>query len=419
MSMTIPWTERKIASITPPQAGRDYYRDARTPGLRLCVLASGTKVFEFCKRMAGRPTRLSLGHYPAVTPAQARLEVIRLAGEVAHGRDPSDKRRQARKETKLAELFDLYVRDHLSGKRTCTEVTRMFHQHLAKWHGLKLSQIRPADVVALHAKLGRERGPYLANRVIEVIKATFNFGRRLGLQCDNPALAVKRFKEQSRDRFLTAPELRAFFDALAQEPDPWPDFYTLLLLTGGRKGNVLAMRWADIELERGLWRIGAEDSKNAEPMTVILHARAVQILLCRHKANAAANTPSPYVFASSGATCHLVETKGAWRRIRARAGLENVRPHDLRRTLGTWQLLTGASLPIIGRSLGHKSLAATAVYARMSLDSVRDSVTKAGDAILLAGNGITAEPPAETAGHKDDDHDEGKQGHDAGPEDSV
>ena len=63
----------------------------------------------------------------------------------------------------------------------------------------------------------------------------------------------------------------------------------------------------------------------------------------------------------------------------------DLRIHDLRRTLGSWQAATGASLPIIGKSLGHKSLAATQIYARLNLDPVRASVSKATDAMLLAG----------------------------------
>jgi integrase len=94
------------------------------------------------------------------------------------------------------------------------------------------------------------------------------------------------------------------------------------------------------------------------------------------------------VFPGRGKTGHLVEPKTAWARILKRAGLQNLRLHDLRRTLGSWQAATGASLPIIGKSLGHKSLAATQVYARLNLDPVRAAVNTATDAMLLAG-GVT------------------------------
>jgi len=82
-----------------------------------------------------------------------------------------------------------------------------------------------------------------------------------------------------------------------------------------------------------------------------------------------------------------VEPKKAWATIRKRAGLEGVRIHDLRRTLGSWQAIMGSSLQIIGRSLGHKSLQSTEVYARMDLDPVRASVNGAAAAMLQAANG--------------------------------
>jgi integrase len=78
----------------------------------------------------------------------------------------------------------------------------------------------------------------------------------------------------------------------------------------------------------------------------------------------------------------MVEPSKAWNRIRARAGLKDVRIHDLRRTLGSWQAAGGTSLPIIGKGLGHKSLASTGVYTRLNLDPVRESMEMATKAML-------------------------------------
>jgi integrase len=88
------------------------------------------------------------------------------------------------------------------------------------------------------------------------------------------------------------------------------------------------------------------------------------------------------VFPGPGKTGHLVEPKGAWQRILKRAKITNLRIHDLRRTLGSWQVAQGVSLAIIGKSLGHKSLQATQVYSRLTLDPVRDAMEKATDALL-------------------------------------
>ena len=109
-----------------------------------------------------------------------------------------------------------------------------------------------------------------------------------------------------------------------------------------------------------------------------LGAEAIEILKARQ------NNGSVWVFPGTGATGHLIEPKRAWARLLERAGIDNLRIHDLRRTLGSWQAKTGASMVIIGKSLNHKSSSTTAIYARLDLDPVRESVDRATSAIMVA-----------------------------------
>jgi len=186
------------------------------------------------------------------------------------------------------------------------------------------------------------------------------------------------------------------------------------------------MTWRNLDLPGAVWRIGM--TKNGTPQNVPLSPEAVMVLNAR-KENAGT---SPFVFPGSGRTGHLVEPKKAWATIRRTASLlrlldalkldddaraaadtlalENLakaerkyhaqakaaqidpahfamtdlRIHDLRRTLGSWQAKTGASLTIIGKSLNHKTHQATAIYARLDLDPVRQSVNTATAAMLEA-----------------------------------
>ena len=195
----------------------------------------------------------------------------------------------------------------------------------------------------------------------------------------NPAAGIKLFHEEKRDRFLGAEELPAFFDALNAEPnESLRDFFMLALLCGARKANILSMRWVDIDFTHNLWRI--PETKSGMPVVIPLVAPAVEVLYARRKVT----KDSEWVFPSHGATGHLVEPKSAWERILKRAGLEDVRIHDLRRTLGSWQAMGGASLPIIGKSLGHTQVSTTAIYARLTVDPVRESVDRATTAIIDA-----------------------------------
>jgi integrase len=163
------------------------------------------------------------------------------------------------------------------------------------------------------------------------------------------------------------------------------DFILLALLTGARRANLCAMRWREINLADSVWRI--PDTKNGTPQNVTLCPEAVEILKARQEA-----TPGGFVFPGPGASGHMVEPKNAVIRVMERAGIpygsndpNGVTLHDLRRTLGSWQARTGASLAIIGKSLNHKSQQATAIYARLDLDPVRASVNTATAAMMEAG----------------------------------
>jgi integrase len=401
MADEIKFTQATIHKLPLPAEGRTYYRDTKTPGLHLAVSNSGVRTFFLYKRIAGKPTRLKIGRFPEVSVEDARKEIARLTGQIAQGKNPAADRRKARAETTVGELFELYLNGHAKPhKRTWQGDQDQFDRYLApSWKTRKLSQIRRADVATLHAKIGRNNGPYAANRLLALLSTMFNYAAGLGYEGVNPAKGVKKFKEQSRDRFLRADEIQAFFEALAHEETPqiWQDFFTLSLLSGARRANTQAMKWADLELTRGLWKISEAESKNKEPLLCVLAPQAVEILRRRHADNAAMSKPSAYVFPSCGKTGHITEPKGAWKRIITRAGLSDLRVHDLRRTLGSWQAASGASLSIIGQSLGHKNIATTAIYARLDIDPVRASVHAAASAIMEAANGMKTLPAHDDA----------------------
>ncbi len=208
------------------------------------------------------------------------------------------------------------------------------------------------------------------------------FGKAIewGYLSENPVRGIKTRKAVKRDRFLQADELPRFFSALAEEPNETiRDYLLVALLTGARRANVLAMRWSEVNLPEGLWRIPR--TKNDDPQNVTLSPEAIVILEARKEAAA---DDAVFVFPGPGKSGHLVEPKKGWGRVLERAGISDLRIHDLRRTLGSWQAKTGASLTIIGKSLNHKSHQSTAIYARLDLDPVRQSVNVATAAMLEA-----------------------------------
>lgn len=388
----INFTKAALETLPTPATGkRAYYYDTKMRGLGIGITSSGTKSFVVYRWVEGKPERVTLGRFPDLSIEQARRKASEVNAVIAKGENPNDKRRADRAEITFGELFTEYLDRHAKlHKKAWKEDDAQYKRYLTPWAKRKISGIKKTDIQKLHHDTGREKGVYAANRLIALLSGLFNKATEFGLwDKPNPALGIKKFREQSRDRFLQADELPRFFKALAEEPnDTIRDYFILALLTGARRSNVQGMKWEELDLTRGEWRIPI--TKNGTPQTVALAEEAV-IILQRRKAVAT----TQYVFPSTGRAGHLVEPKKGWQRILERAELSNLRIHDLRRTLGSWQARTGASLAIIGKSLNHKSPQATAIYARLDLDPVRASVEKAAKAMFSAA-GISSTEKSES-----------------------
>jgi integrase len=440
------FTESKLSTLpSPHHQSRAVYHDCKTPGLTVVVTATGTRSFYFQRRIAGRPEKLFLGRSPAISVAQARKDAAAHNAAVYDGLNPAQVRRAARGELTFGQLFHQYLTEHARAHtKTAKETEANFRRHLLGWQNRKISTIYRADVRKLHADLGKDKGTYTANRVLQLVRAVINWGlhnklvdRKRLEDAENPAQYVKLFKEEKRDRFLQADEAPLIFRSLVEETNRTIRDYVLVsLLTGARRDNVLTMKWADVNFGSATWRI--PDTKSGQPQIVPLSEPAIQILRSRYEMR-----ESHWAFPGEGITGHLVSPKKAWRRILDRAesldligrlttakgwteeqkeaavtntrhcltktlaalrlqakeanldtsrvGLPGLRLHDLRRSLGSWMAATGASLPIIGKSLGHKTTDATLIYARLAVDPVRDAMNRATTALLHAAEGKKAD----------------------------
>ncbi len=369
----------------PPIGKRAYYYDTKMRGLGVSITSNGTCSFIVYRWVNGKPERITLGRFPDLSIEQARRKAESVNATIAEGGNPNDHRRAERAEMTLGTLFNEYLERHAKiHKRTWKEDLSQFNRYLVSWQSRKLSAITKTDIQKLHQDVGRNNGHYAANRLLALCSSIFNKATEFGLwDKTNPAAGIKKFRERARDRFLLADELPRFFQALSQEQnDTIRNYIIIALLTGARKSNVLAMRWDQIHLDCREWHIPR--TKNEAPQIVTLTEEAV-FLLQQLKASAT----NEFVFPGIGHTGHLTEPKKGWQRIREKGNLTNIRMHDLRRTLGSWQARNGTSLAIIGKSLNHKSPQATAIYAQLDLDPVRASVEKATKAMLEAA-GITS-----------------------------
>lgn len=381
----INFTKKSIEELPAPDRNtRFYFHDTKQPGLSVYVTKSGARTFFVRNKANGADDRIVLGRYPDLSIENARKMASKVRGDIAHGKDPQEHKRTIRNEMTFGELFETYMERYSKRhKRSWRYDEREVNKFLSHWFKRKLTRIKQDDVYKEFHQIADNHGIYQANRMLERIRAMFNKAIEWGWEGRNPAVGIKKFREKSRDRFLLPEEVSRFFDALAQEENVTArDFILMALLTGARKGNVLAMQWKDVSLQNEIWRI--PDTKNGEPHNVPLSPQAMEILHKRKQIQELSDVKTPYVFPGEGKEGHFADPKKPWQRLREKADLHDLRLHDLRRTLGSWQALQGTSTAIIGKSLGHKSMQSTAVYERLTLEPVRKSVQNATEALFAA-----------------------------------
>ena len=226
----------------------------------------------------------------------------------------------------------------------------------------------------------------MAHRVIQFVRTVYRWGITEKMYSGpNPVGKMEYFGWTERSRFLSGEEIPRLFDALKRETNrDLRDFVNLSLWTGARKSDVLSMRWQDVlPFENNVWNIPEPKGGRKHTYKVPLVTEAVEILQARKES---AKDDAVWVFPSStDETRHLMGVKRGWKELLKRAKIEDLHVHDLRRTLASWQAGLGTSLVLIGKTLGHRpGSTATAVYGRVDLEPVRQSIAQAVAAMQLA-----------------------------------
>jgi integrase len=361
---------KKLIDATPhPSHGQRFLRDSKVPGLGL-RLTKGSKSFIMEKRIEGQMFRWTLGSYGSLTLDEARKKAQEENGKISSGENPARDRKEKLHAATFGELAKLYLKNQTPRKKSIHHDRSMLNNHLTRWQHRKLSSIRRVDVVTLHNYIG-ESARYAANRTVTLLRRMFNLAKMWDVYSgENPAKGIELFPEEKRDRFVQPVEMPKLWEAMKAEPNEYiQKAFLLSLFTGARRGEILAMEWAHLTLDtpEPVWRIPMTKAGRAH--TLPLPAPVVALLRSIPRMH-----ESPYVFPSHRGSGHLVNISKAWKRIRERAGLQDVRIHDLRRTVGSMLKAAGEDLTLIGKVLNHKELSTTAIYARLNLDPVRKAL---------------------------------------------
>ncbi|MFI3218026.1 MAG: site-specific integrase [Methylococcales bacterium] len=356
--------------------------DDELSGFGLRIYPTGKKSFVLSYRHNGRKRMITIGQYGAITLDQARKEAKKYTVELIQNNDPLEAREKERAGNTIKQLCEAYIDRHAVNKKSASDDIRRIEKHIIPaWGSLKASVLKRADVAALHAKVGKNNGKYEANRVLALLSKMFELADLWGIVEEghpNPTRGVQKFKEEKRDRYVTPEELPKLMEAIQNElNESARQAIWLYLLTGLRKEELLQAKWTDIDTGRNELKI--DDTKNGKAHYIPLSAPARALLDTITKVDG-----NPYIIIGKNQGAHLVNVDKPWQRVRKAAEIEDVRIHDLRRTVGSWLAQAGNSLHLIGRVLNHSNTSTTAIYARFGQDSVKDALDRHGEQMLAA-----------------------------------
>lgn len=393
---------KRVIDALEPGGKRETYWDTEIKGLGLRVMPSGARVYVLKYRIHNRQRWFRIGrHGSPWTPEGARVEAHRLLGDVAHGADPSEARAAGRAAMTFADLCDLYFAEGVAHKKASTlrsdrgrarlhlvpllgpkradKITRADVEHLLNAvMGGRTAAPKPAKRAAGSIATG---GAGVAAQCVALASSILQFAVERRLRTDNPALGVRKPQVRKMQRFLSFAELRRLAESLDAEILETNAVHAvaairLLALTGCRRGEIVNLRWADVDIERRF--LNLRDSKTREK-SVYLSAGAVEVLeALPHLAK------NPFVVAGGIEDRPSGAVDKTWDRVRKRAGLPHVRLHDLRHTYASVGAGTSVGLPIIGKLLGHTQASTTARYSHLADDPIRTAADSIGEAIAAA-----------------------------------
>ncbi|MDP1667575.1 site-specific integrase [Phaeovulum sp.] len=369
----MPKITKRLVDAAEIRAAEYFIWDSDIPGFGLRVLPRGRKGYVVQFRAGRRSRRISLGPSTVLTCEQARSRAISIVAAARNGEDPAAERDAGRKAITVRELAERFDKEHIAIRvkaSTANEYRRNLRRFILPALGqLTVIGVTRADVAKFHHDL--RRVPYQANRCLEVVSKMFNLAEMWGLRPDgtNPRKHIRKFHEEKRERFLSAAELRRIGEVLREMETEGVELTSpilatrLLILTGCRLNEIMSLNWAYVDLADRVLRL--PDSKTGAK---IVHLGQPAVELLRDATRIVGN---PWVVSGTLKDQPLSDLQPFWQRVRTRAGLKDVRIHDLRHTFASTAVASGQGLPMIGKLLGHTQVQTTARYAHLAAEPVR------------------------------------------------
>ena len=359
--------------------------DRHLPGFAVRVYPSGTRTYIVQTRGPYGARRVTLGRHGAISATEARRRAWQAIARIKAGEEPLPEHSSSRRAVgpRLADMAARYMDEYLA--LHCKPATMrirsaaIFRHIVPRLGNLRIGAVRRRHVAALHQRLAAT--PVQANNVIITLSQIYAKAQDWGIIAEgtNPCRHVALYRQRRRERFLTETEFRRLGRVLDEAPangGATPEAIAairLLILTGCRRGEILGLRWEDVNLKAGELRL--RDTKTG-PRMVPLSPAALRLLADLPRA-----AGGEWVIPGRKPGAHMVRLGSAWRLLRKRAGLDDVRLHDLRHSFASSALALGESLPMIARLLGHRQIASTVRYAHLARSSVHEAAARVADSL--------------------------------------
>ena len=336
--MRVKLTAKTVENIRPPESGRTQIWDATLPGFGLRVTDKGKRSWVVMYRIRGRQRRMTLGHYPAFSLAEAREEARTALRSVEYGEDPAEEKLAAKRKppTLFSESVDQFIELYAKPKNRGWKETRRLLKKNVEPHFrfLSIHDVTRRHVIDVLDGIVARGAPTQANRTLAAIRKLYNWSMDRGVIDHNPVTGLKPpAKETVRDRVLTDEEVKRLWSAWNSLDWPFGPLFKLLLITGQRRSEVAGMKWSDIDFDKNIWTIPRELAKNDRTHDVPLSPLAVEIF-----ENVPRFVKRDLIFSTNGRT--PVSGFGRPKKlVDEKSEVTDWRLHDLRRTAASGMAL--------------------------------------------------------------------------------